>query len=663
MSKEEARMRLEELRREIHRHNWLYHVKDSPEISDAQFDVLTRELTSLESQYPELITPDSPSQRVGGVILEGFATVTHPVPMLSLDNAFSALDLRQFDQRLQRLLGEKPTYIVELKIDGLAVALEYQEGVFVRGATRGDGTTGEDITANLRTIKSLPLTLTEPRTLRVRGEAFMSQEAFLILNQRREELGQPLFANPRNAAAGSLRQLDTSIAAGRQLDIFLYGLEDAAGQGVRSHSESLALLGNLGLKVNRESRVFQDIEGVIEYIETWRIKRMELPYATDGMVVKVDELALQDEAGTTSKSPRWAMAWKFPAEQGESKVLDITLNVGRTGAITPTAELVPVVLAGTTVSRASLHNEDYIRDKDIRIGDHVIVQKAGDVIPEIVMSLPHRRDGNERVWQPPQECPSCGSEALRVEGEAARRCPNPACPAQTRERVIHWASRQAMDIDGLGPAVVDSLFKAGLIQDVADLYNLQVTQIAALERLGEKSAANLVEAIERSKERHLSRLLFGLGIRFVGSRASGLLAEHFGSLERLLLASHQELTEIPEIGSKIAESVLRELHNPAMRDLLLRLQQVGVNTLQEQPGQATDGIFAGKTFVITGTLAGFTRTEAQRIIEENGGRVAGSVSAKTNYLLAGEKAGSKLDKARKLGVKILDEGSFIAMVE
>lgn len=663
MNKEEARRRLEELRREIHHHNWLYHVKDSPEISDAQYDSLTRELASLEGQYPELITPDSPSQRVGGQILEGFATVTHPTPMLSLDNAFSAQDLRQFDLRLQRLLGEKPTYIVELKIDGLAVALEYQEGVFVRGATRGDGTTGEDISANLRTIKSLPLILTEPRSLRVRGEAFMSRDAFLSLNQRREELGQPLFANPRNAAAGSLRQLDTSIAAGRQLDIFIYGLEDAAGQGARSHSESLALLESLGFKINRERQVFDDIEGVIEYIETWRVKRMELPYATDGMVVKVDELALQDEAGTTSKSPRWAIAWKFPAEQGESTVLDITLNVGRTGAITPTAELVPVVLAGTTVSRASLHNEDYIREKDIRIGDRVIVQKAGDIIPEIVMSLPNLRDGNERTWQPPQECPSCGSEALRVEGEAARRCPNPACPAQTRERVIHWASRQAMDIDGLGPAVVDSLFRAGLIHDVTDLYSLTVSEVAALERLGDKSAANLVEAIQRSKERPLSRLLFGLGIRFVGNRAAGLLAEHFGSLEKLLSADHQELTDIPEIGDKIAQSVLRELHNPAMEELLGRLREAGVNTRQEQPGQAAEGVFAGKTFVITGTLENYTRTEAQRLIEGQGGRVAGSVSTKTDYLLAGEKAGSKLDKARQLGVQILDEASFKAMVK
>lgn len=663
MNKEEARRRLEELRREIHHHNWLYHVKDSPEISDAQYDSLTRELASLEGQYPELITPDSPSQRVGGQILEGFATVTHPTPMLSLDNAFSAQDLRQFDLRLQRLLGEKPTYIVELKIDGLAVALEYQEGVFVRGATRGDGTTGEDISANLRTIKSLPLILTEPRSLRVRGEAFMSRDAFLSLNQRREELGQPLFANPRNAAAGSLRQLDTSIAAGRQLDIFIYGLEDAAGQGARSHSESLALLESLGFKINRERQVFDDIEGVIEYIETWRVKRMELPYATDGMVVKVDELALQDEAGTTSKSPRWAIAWKFPAEQGESTVLDITLNVGRTGAITPTAELVPVVLAGTTVSRASLHNEDYIREKDIRIGDRVIVQKAGDIIPEIVMSLPNLRDGNERTWQPPQECPSCGSEALRVEGEAARRCPNPACPAQTRERVIHWASRQAMDIDGLGPAVVDSLFRAGLIHDVTDLYSLTVPEVAALERLGDKSAANLVEAIQRSKERPLSRLLFSLGIRFVGNRAAGLLAEHFGSLEKLLSADHQELTDIPEIGDKIAQSVLRELHNPAMEELLGRLREAGVNTRQEQPGQAAEGVFAGKTFVITGTLENYTRTEAQRLIEGQGGRVAGSVSTKTDYLLAGEKAGSKLDKARQLGVQILDEASFKAMVK
>lgn len=655
MDKKQAQQRLTQLRQEIEHHNWLYHVKDAPELSDVQYDALTRELNELEREFPELITPDSPSQRVGGALLEGFATVTHPSPMLSLDNAFSAEDLRAFDQRMLRLLAAKPVYIVELKIDGLAVALEYQDGVFVRGATRGDGSVGEDITANLRTIRSLPLRIKEPVSIRVRGEAFMPRPAFEALNKVREEQGQPLFANPRNAAAGSLRQLDPKIAASRQLDIFVYGLEEA-DEYAEGHWDALAWLEEMGFKVNPQRQKFQDIEAVIEYVETWRTKRMDLPYATDGMVIKVDSLEMQEQAGYTAKSPRWAIAWKFPAEQGQSKVRDITLNVGRTGAITPTAELEPVVLAGTTVSRASLHNEDYIKDKDIRIGDHVIVQKAGDIIPEIVASLKDKRDGNEQIWQPPAHCPACGSDSLRVEGEAARRCPNPGCPAQIRERVIHYASRTAMDIDGLGPALIDALFKAGLIKDVADLYTLKEQEIEVLERMGKKSAANLIGAIGQSKERALERLLFGLGIRFVGAKAARLLAQHFGDIEAILAAKEEELVAIPEIGEKIAASVVKELANEEMRELIVRLQQAGVNTTQQQ--KTTGGKFEGKAFVLTGTLEQMTRTEAQRLIEEQGGKVTGSVSAKTDYLVAGEKAGSKLEKARSLGITILDETQF-----
>jgi len=500
VDKSAARKRLEELRREIHRHNWLYHTLDAPEISDAEFDALMRQLLELEEKFPELVTPDSPSQRVGGPLLEGFAQVVHPTPMLSLDNAFAPEDLRAFAQRLHRLLGVRPTYVVEPKIDGLAVALEYQDGVFVRGATRGDGSVGEDITANLRTIRSLPLRLKEPVSIRVRGEAFMPIPAFEALNRLREEQGQPLFANPRNAAAGTLRQLDPRVAASRRLDLFVYGLEQAREHG-DSHWQVMNWLEELGFKVNPLRRRFGDIEEVIAYVEAWRVKRAELPYAIDGMVIKVDDLELQERAGSTVKSPRWAMAWKFPAEQARTRILDITLNVGRTGAITPTAELEPVRLAGTTVSRASLHNEDYIRDKDIRIGDLVLVQKAGDIIPEIVAPLKDKRDGSERIWQPPDKCPACGSRSVRVEGEAVRRCPNPGCPAQIRERVIHYASRGAMDIEGLGPAVVDALFKAGLIRDAADLYALRAEEVAQLERMGEKSAAKLIAAIEASKQR------------------------------------------------------------------------------------------------------------------------------------------------------------------
>lgn len=655
MDKIQAQDQLARLRREIQRHNWLYHVKDVPEISDQEYDALMRELLRLEGEYPDLITPDSPSQRVGGAVLEGFAQVIHPTPMLSLDNAFSTEDLLAFDRRLQRLLGTKPAYVVELKIDGLAVALEYENGIFIRGATRGDGSVGEDITANLRTIQSVPLRLKEPVNIRVRGEAFMPRPAFAALNVAREEQGQPLFANPRNAAAGSLRQLDPKIAASRQLDLFVYALEEAQTYG-DSHWQAMDWLETQGFKVNPQRRRFEDMDAVIEYVETWRTKRLELPYATDGMVIKVDDLGLQDQAGFTAKSPRWAIAWKFPAEQQQSRILDITLNVGRTGAITPTAELEPVLLAGTTVSRASLHNEDYIRDKDIRMGDAVIVQKAGDIIPEIVASLKEMRDGSERIWQPPAQCPACGSDSVRVEGEAARRCPNPGCPAQIRERVIHYASRGAMDIDGLGPAVVDTLFKAQLIRDVADLYTLKAEDVENMERMGKKSAANLMAAIEETKERPLDRLLFGLGIRFVGAKAAKLLAQNFGSIEALLAAGQEDLTAVPEIGEKIAQSVVRELADPDMRNLIQRLQAAGVNTTQEQA--ATGGQLQGKTFVLTGTLEHMTRTQAQEIIEEQGGKVTGSVSAKTDYVVAGEKAGSKLEKARELGITILDEQQF-----
>jgi DNA ligase (NAD+) len=658
MNKTTAQERLFQLRKEIERHSWLYHVKDNPEISDAQYDTLMQELLKLEADHPDLVTEDSPSQRVGGAVLEGFATVVHSSPMLSLDNAFSPGELRAFDQRLRRLLDTDPAYVVELKIDGLAVAVEYEDGVFVRGATRGDGRVGEDITANLRTIKAMPLRLPQPVSIRVRGEAFMPRQAFEALNQTREEQGQALFANPRNAAAGSLRQLDPKIAASRRLDLFVYTLEEAREHG-RSHWQAMDWLESLGFKVNPLRRRFEDIEAIIQYIEDWRFKRQELPYATDGMVIKLDSLALQEKAGYTAKSPRWAIAWKFPAQQGQSRILDITLNVGRTGAITPIAELEPVVLAETTVSRASLHNEDYIRDKDIRIGDQVLVQKAGDIIPEIVESLKDKRDGSEEIWQPPTHCPACGSNSVRVEGEAVRRCPNPGCPAQIRERVIHYASRGAMDIEGLGPAVVDAFFRAGLIENAADLYSLKPEDIEELERMGKKSAANLVAAIDKSKSQPLEHLLFGLGIRFVGAKAARLLAENFGSIDALMAASHEQLTTVPEIGDTIAASVVSELADPDMQKLIRRLQAAAVNTTQE--AARTGGPLEGKTFVLTGTLEGLTRTEAQKLIEEGGGKVTSAVSANTDYVVAGEKAGSKLDKAQALGITILDKNQLLQL--
>lgn len=649
------RDRLGELRRELNRHNWLYHVKDSPEISDAQYDALMRELLALEAANPQLVTADSPSQRVGGAPLEGFATVLHPIPLLSLDNAFSPEELRAFDRRLSRLVGTAPEYVVELKIDGLAVALNYEEGLFIGGATRGDGRVGEEISANLRTIKSLPLSLSRPVSIRVRGEAFMPRQAFESLNRAREVQGQALFANPRNAAAGSLRQLDPKIAASRRLDLFVYALEGAEGFA-GTHWQAMDWLAELGFKVNPQRALFAGIEEVIQYIEEWRVRRRELPYATDGLVVKVNDLALQARAGSTIRSPRWAIAWKFPAQQGISRILDIHLNVGRTGAITPVAVLEPVVLAETTVSRASLHNEDYIRDKDIRLGDWVVVQKAGDVIPEIVETLAAKREGSERLWQPPSRCPVCGSTSVRIAGEAARRCPNPNCSAQIRERVIHFASRGAMDIEGLGPAAVDALFRAGLIANVADLYTLDEDKVAALERFGAKSAANLAAALEKSKKQPLDRLLFGLGIRFVGAKAARLLAESFGTIDALMKAGPDQLKEVPEIGEIIAASAVSELADPEMQELIRRLRAAGVNTVQ--PRGEAGGPLAGKTFVLTGTLASFTRTEAQELIESLGGKVTGSVSAKTDYLVAGDKPGSKLEKARDLGVTILNEEAW-----
>lgn len=654
--------RLDSLRREIDRHNWLYHVKDSPEISDAQYDALMRELLQLEAEHPDLVTATSPSQRVGGAVLEGFAPAIHSSPMLSLDKAFTTAELRAFDQRMRRLLNAAPAYVVELKIDGLAVAADYEDGLYRRGATRGDGLVGEDITANLRTVKALPLRLSQPVSLRVRGEAYMPRQAFEALNKVREAQGQPLFANPRNAAAGSLRQLDPRVTAARNIDLFVFTLENAE-QYRDSHWQAMDWLEELGFKVNPFRQRFTDIEEIIQHIETWRAGRQELAYATDGMVITVDGLQLQRRAGQTAKSPRWAIAWKFPAEQGQSRLQAITLNVGRTGAITPAAELEPVKLAGTVVSRATLHNEDYISAKDIRIGDLVLVQKAGDIIPEIVEPLKAQRTGAEKIWLPPSHCPVCGSKSVRVDGEAVRRCPNPGCPAQIRERVIHFASRGAMDIEGLGPAVVDTLFQAGLIKNAADLYSLKTEQIEELERMGRKSAANLVAAIEKSKAQPLGRLLFGLSIRFVGAKAARLLAESFGSIERLMAASLQELTAVPEIGEVIAASVVAEFADPDMRVLIQRLQAAGVNTRQEKSG---DGPLTGKTFVLTGTLAGLTRQQAQEHIEALGGKVTSSVSAKTDYVVAGHKPGSKLEKAKSLGVAILTEedlGTVLSLQE
>ncbi|MBA4494798.1 NAD-dependent DNA ligase LigA [Paenactinomyces guangxiensis] len=670
MKSEEAKKRAEELRQLLNEHNYRYHVLDDPSISDAEYDRMMKELIQLEDQFPELVTPDSPTQRVGGEPLPFFEKVEHRIPMLSLGNAFNEEDLREFDQRVRKAAnGEPVKYVCELKIDGLAVSLLYENGSFVRGATRGDGTTGEDITQNLKTIRSLPLRLTQPVTIEVRGEAFMPKKAFERLNAEREQKGEPLFANPRNAGAGSLRQLDPKLAAERTLDIFIYGIGGMEEeQPFTTHTGALDFLSGLGLKVNPERRTVDSMEEILEYINHWRERRPNLGYEIDGIVIKVDDLALREQMGTTAKSPRWAVAYKFPAEEAATILHDISLNVGRTGVVTPTALLEPVTLAGTTVKRASLHNEDIIREKGIMLGDHVIVKKAGDIIPEVVAVLPNQRTGQERPFQMPEYCPECNSKLVRLEGEVALRCINPECPAQTREGIIHFVSRGAMNIEGLGEKVVTQLFEHGLVRGVADLYYLNKEELLSLERMGEKSVNNLLRAIETSKENSLERLLFGLGIRFVGEKAAKILARHFKKLDAILDATEEELVALDEIGPKMAASIVTYMKKPEVRETIERLKEAGVNMEyrgagpEETEPAAADNPFAGKTVVITGTLEQMSRNEATQLLESLGASVTGSVSKKTDLLIAGEKAGSKLDKAQKLGIQILDEESFLSQL-
>ena len=675
MDKAQAQQRIETLRKEISYHNRQYYVLDDPKITDAEYDALMRELNKLEEQFPELVTEDSPTRRVGGAPVEGFTKVVHEVPMLSLGNAYSPDEMREFDRRVRELAGGKVRYACELKIDGLAVSLRYENGVLIQGATRGDGEIGEDITTNIRTIHTVPLRLTEPISLEVRGEAYMPKRAFERLNQARELRGEPLFANPRNAAAGSLRQLDPKVAAQRRLSVFVYTLARADTGTPPAHSETLQWLGALGLPINPETTVLDDIEDVIDYIMSWQSKRHDLPYATDGMVIKVDDIDIQKRLGFTAKSPRWAIAYKYAAEQAQTQLRSIMLTVGRTGAVTPTAVFDPVALAGTTVTRASLHNEDYITEKDIRIGDIIVVQKAGDIIPEVVRVVTERRTGIEKPFSMPKDCPQCHQPLQRLPGEAAWRCVNPGCPAQTRERIIHFASRDAMNIEGLGEQWVAQLLQENLIADVADLYILTKEQLLGLERMGERSAQNLIDAIEGSKRNSLERLLFGLGIRLVGEKAAKTIARYFGSLDRLRQASIDELTAIPEIGPKMAESMVEFFASEAASEAIRRLVQSGVNTEylgargNEDANLDKSTPFAGKTVVLTGTLSVLDRKEAGDLVEQLGGTVTGSVSARTDILIAGEKAGSKLSKALQLiesgqkpDLEIMDEATFIQIL-
>ncbi|MCH5586533.1 NAD-dependent DNA ligase LigA [Shimazuella sp. AN120528] len=662
----DAKERVESLHQQLLEHNRRYYVLDDPIISDAQYDQLMRELIQLEAEFPELQTADSPTQRVGAEPLPFFEKVEHTTQMLSLGNAFNQEDLIEFDKRIKKATGlDQITYVCELKIDGLAVSVRFEDGIYKLGATRGDGQIGENITQNVKTIRSLPLKLAEPLTLEVRGEAYLPKKEFERINNQRAEKGEPLFANPRNAAAGSLRQLDPKLAAERALDLFFYGMDGESVETFATHQETLQSIRKLGLKVNPEWKVAQNIDEVWGYIEHWQLERSNLGYEIDGIVIKVDEYALRKELGFTAKSPRWAIAYKFPAEEAVSILEDIELRVGRTGVITPTAILHPVVLAGTTVKRASLHNEDIIREKGLLLGDHVVVKKAGDIIPEVVKVITSERTGKETAFHMPTHCPECDSELVRLEGEVALRCINPACAAQIREGIIHFVSRGAMNMERLGEKVVIQLFEHKLVSSIADLYYLQENDLLALPRMGAKSVGNILASIEKSKRNSLERLLFGLGIRFVGSKGAKMIAQHFETMDAIVEATEDDLLAVEEVGPKMAESIVTYFAKPEVKELLNRLKKANVNMSYTGPKvrtNATEHPFAGKVFVITGTLDSMTRQEAAERLEQLGAQVTNSVSKKTNYLLAGEKAGSKLTKAQDLGVTILDEKAFLANI-
>ena len=658
----EASRRAERLREEIRRHDYLYYVLDQPEITDREYDALFHELLQLEQKYPQLATPDSPTQRVGGEAAPGFEPVSHSVPMLSLDNAFSEQELRRWLARVERRLEGDTDYVCELKIDGLSISLLYEEGLFVRGATRGDGSTGEDVTSNLKTVRSLPLRLSGPAPSRlvVRGEIFMPRWHFTRLNRARKEAGQAPFANPRNAAAGSVRQLDSRITASRFLDSFVYDWIDSDWSAPLTHLEALSRLGELGFKVNPHYRRAGSEGEIIGFWRHWAQERSALPYDIDGVVVKVNPHGDRESLGSTARSVRWALALKFEAETARTRVRDIEVGVGRTGALTPVALLDPVTVAGSTVSRASLHNEEMVEQKDVRVGDEVIIHKAGDVIPEVIRVVKESRTGDEPIFAMPDRCPVCSTPVVRLSGEVVRRCPNLTCPAQRRERIIHFASRGAMDIDGLGPARVDQLLEAGLVEDVADLYGLEKTQLVSLDRMGDKSAQNLIDAIDGSRDRPWSRLLYGLGIRFVGREVAGVLAGRFPGLLALMESSAEEITSVPGVGPGIAGSIEEFFRHEENRRLVKRLVAAGVRV--SGGTEETSGHLEGQTFLFTGSLGDLSRDEARRLVEGAAGRVVGNVSGRVTYLVAGEKPGRKLDEAREAGIPVLEPEEFLRMV-
>jgi DNA ligase (NAD+) len=670
LSLEDAQKRAEALRREIEQHNYAYYVLDQPGVSDATYDALMRELIEIETAYPELVTPDSPTQRVGAAPSEAFAAHTHRVPMLSLGNAFFLEALREFDARVKRVLGLAPGeaigYVAELKIDGLAVNLTYRGRRFAVGATRGDGFRGEDVSPNLRTLRALPLWLQDAAPegeAEVRGEVFLSHGEFRRINEEREKNGDPVYANPRNSAAGSLRQLDSNITAKRRLQYFAYALGHVEGPSPETQWELLQKLRDWGFRTNPHSRLCAGIEEVIDVCESWKDRRRDLDYDTDGVVVKVNSLAQQRDLGAVSRSPRWATAYKYPAEQARTVIREIQVQVGRTGALTPVAIMDPVEVSGVVVIRATLHNEDEIRRKDIRVGDTVIIQRAGEVIPEVVEVVVSGRDGGEKEFEFPRKCPVCGADAERQPGEAVARCVGIACPAQLAANLRHWASRLAMDIEGLGPAQIEQLLEKGYVRDSADLYYLTKEQILSLERLAEKSAQNLLSSIQASKGRPLPRLIFGLGVRHVGETMARILAESFGSIDRLAAATLDELNAVQGVGPQIADSVHRFFRQDETKTVLDKLRAAGVLPAGEAVPEERSGAFRGMCFVFTGTLETMARPDAEARVRELGGAASSSVTKSVTHVVAGEKAGSKLDRARQLDIPILTEPEFHAMLE
>lgn len=665
MNEKDAKKRIEDLRKETAYHAKKYYDDDTPEISDFEYDMLMLELRGLEKKYPQFISKDSLTQKVGGTVKEGFEKVEHEVPLQSLQDIFSFEELYEFDTKMKKAgeeFNQDLKYVVETKIDGLSVALEYVDGQFVRGATRGNGLIGEDITENLKTIKNIPQKLTEPITITVRGEVFIGKEEFKKLNEEREILEEPLFANARNAAAGSLRQLDSKVVASRPLDIYIFNVQKSENIEFTSHYESLKYLEKLGFNVNPIKVLCDDIESAVKAIESIGEKREELTFGIDGAVVKVDNLILREEIGTTFKTPKWAIAYKYPPEQKETILKKIICQVGRTGAITPMAILEPVKVAGSTISKTTLHNEDFIVEKDLRIGDHVIIQKAGDVIPEIVKSIKEKRTGEEKEFCMPKKCPVCGADAVREEGEAIWRCIGIECSARNLRNIVHFASKVGMDISGLGYSIIEQLIENNLVRNISDIYDLNLEDIASLKKDGNKFAKNLLDAIEKSKSNDLDKLICALGIRHIGNKTAKILARHFITLDNLMEAEVEEISSINEIGDIMAKSVYEFFHQEQTIDLINKLKENGVNT-KYLINETYDNKFDGMTFVLTGKLEKYTRDEASDIIERMGGKTANSVSKKTTYVLAGEDAGSKLTKAESLGVKVISENEFEDLIK